>query len=307
MLAKIGVKPPEGEKWAYEFKWDGIRAICYWNSKKLRIESRNLINISFRFPELMDLGEYLGDSAIVDGEIIALDNKNMPSFSVLQKRMHISAATASRSLPKMKVRYYIFDLLFLNGENLMDRPYAHRRRMLEDLHITHAYCSVPPSHQGSGEEVIDIAREFGLEGIICKRIDSSYEAGKRSNDWIKVKLIKSREFIVGGFKYSQNSRNRIGSLQLGAFDDEMNLHFVGSMGTGFKEEDHEMLLGKLRSVLTKQSPFSEKMDRDVNFVTPVYVVQVEYRRWPDGEQVQQAAYKGLRTDKNSTEVKLKEQ
>ena len=306
MLATMGKLPANSDKWAYEFKWDGIRAISYWNGRHIRVESRNLADITFRYPELHDIGPLFGDNAVIDGEIIAMDSNNRPSFSILQKRMHISASSAAQSLPEMQIYYYVFDLLFLRGHNLMDQPYNDRRHALENLNIIHPSCKLTPSYRGDGKTMLSIAKEHSLEGIVCKKIDSIYSPGTRSDEWIKVKLIKSREFIICGFKYSGDSTKKIGSLQLAAYDNNMKLHFVGSMGTGFSREDHDLLLKLLEPVKINESPFGEKVDKNVNFTKPVYIAQVEYRRWPKNGLLQQSSFKGLRTDKKPAEIWLEE-
>jgi bifunctional non-homologous end joining protein LigD len=306
MLVETGTLPRDDAAWAYEFKWDGIRALSYWNGYKLRIESRNLINITFRYPELHDLGAFLGKNAIVDGEIIALDKDNRPNFSLLQKRMHISVSKSRRSLPKMRIQYYLFDLLYLNGRSYLDEPYYKRREALENLKIDHPCCKVPPNFRGQGKTFLSIAQNHHLEGIICKKYDSFYLPGIRGDQWRKVKLIKSREFIIGGFKYVQGRSDRIGSLLLGAYDEDMMLRFVGPAGTGFSADDHDSLLKILAPIEISENPFHEKMDKEVHFTKPRYVAEVQYARWPAGGLIQQCAYKGVRMDKTAAEVKLRE-
>jgi len=212
---------------------------------------------------------------------------------------------ASR-IPKTPVYYHIFDILFLNGKNLMNRTYEQRRKALESLRIQHPFCKVPPSYRGDPEIVVELAKQFKLEGLLCKKIDSPYVPGRRTDNWIKVKYINSREFVIGGFKYGKSQHDRIRSLQLGAYDNKMVLHFVGAAGTGFSQQDHEILLKHLEAVKVKESTFQEKTDREVIFTKPIYIAQIEYRRWPKNGLIQQAAYKGLRTDKHPAEIKLKE-
>lgn len=306
MLAKTGQLPKDWENWGFEFKWDGIRAIMYWDGNKIRIESRNMLDITFRYPELTDVGKCLGRNAVVDGEIIAIDNKGRPSFSKLQQRMLISENKFTKSLLKIKIYYYIFDLLYFNGKNMTNRSYEKRRNALETLNIEHPFCRTPPSFKGNGRIILSVAKKHALEGIICKKLNSVYTMGKRTSDWLKVKFVKSKEFIICGFKYGKNSKDRIGSLQLGAYDKNKKLVFVGGTGTGFKATDHKMLLKKLQEVIINKNPFDEKIDKNVNFVKPKYVAEIEYRRWPENEILQQAAYKGLRMDKSADEIFLKE-
>jgi len=307
MLGKTGPLPESSEGWAFEFKWDGVRAIAYWDRKRTRLESRTLTDITFRYPELHDLGERIGANAVLDGEIVALDEQGRPSFSRLQQRMHVERPASLRARSGIRVHYYIFDLLHFDGETLMNQTYEHRRQMLEGLDIAHPCCRVPPSYRGEGEDILAVAREHGLEGIMCKRLDSLYWSGRRTGDWRKVKVVNSREFVIGGFKYVKGDRRRIGSLQLGAYDSDMRLRFVGGAGTGFSSQDHEILLSRLEPIRQEQNVFADEIDRrDMVFVAPQYVAEVEYRRWPEGGQIQQAAYKGLRMDKPAADVMLEE-
>jgi bifunctional non-homologous end joining protein LigD len=304
MLAKLGTLPTDWENWGYEFKWDGIRAIMYWDGSKIKIESRNLIDITFRYPELSNLGKLLDKNAIVDGEIIAPDSKGRPSFSILQQRMLISENKFTKSLMNIKIYYYIFDILFFNNKNLMRQTYENRRNLLESLNIDHPFSKVPPSFRGKGQVILSVAKQHGLEGVVCKKINSIYNINKRSGDWLKVKIIKSDEFIICGFKYVKNNKNRIGSLQLGIYDKNKKLKFVGGVGTGFGAIDHKMLLSKLQDEIINKNPFTEKIEKDVIFVKLKYVAEVEYRRWPENGILQQASYKGLRLDKSPDEIVL---
>ena len=153
--------------------------------------------------------------------------------------------------------------------------------MLEDLDIAHPFCRVPPSYRGEGEDILAVARTHGLEGIMCKRLDSLYWPGRRTGDWRKVKVVNSREFVIGGFKYVKGDTHRIGSLQLGAYDSDMRLRFVGGAGTGFSAQDHEILLSRLEPIRQERNVFADEIDRrDVVFVAPQYVAEVEYRAGP---------------------------
>ncbi len=307
MLGKLGPLPSSSEGWGFEFKWDGLRAITYWDGERVRMESRNRLDITFRYPELHDLGKSLGQNAIVDGEIVAMDAHGRPSFSRLQQRMHVDKAAALKARLNVRINYYLFDVLYLNGTTLLDQTYAQRRELLERLGVAHPFTRVPPSYRGEGQDILTVARQHGLEGIMCKRLDSPYLPGRRSGDWRKVKVVNSREFVIGGFKYVQGDQSRIGSLQLGAYDTDLRLRFVGGAGTGFSDTDHKILLSRLEPIRASRNVFEDPIERgDVVFVEPKYVAQVEYRRWPVGGQIQQAAYKGLRIDKPAGDVRLEE-
>jgi bifunctional non-homologous end joining protein LigD len=307
MLGRTGPLPESSAEWGFEFKWDGVRAITYWDGQRIRLESRNHLDMTFRYPELRDLGAALGLNAAVDGEIVALDEHGRPSFSRLQQRMHADKPGSLQVRLDVPIRYYIFDLLHLNGMTVLDRTYEQRRDLLDRLKIRHPYCRVPTSYRGTGQEILGVARAHGLEGIMCKRLDSPYRAGRRSDDWRKVKAVNAREFIIGGFKYGPNGKDRIAVLELGAYDADLRLRFVGAAGTGFSAPDHRILLRRLEPIRVSENVFYDEIDRkDVVFVTPRYVAEIEYRRRLAGGPLQQAAYKGLRIDKSAGDVLLEE-
>ncbi|MCE5186221.1 MAG: non-homologous end-joining DNA ligase [Planctomycetaceae bacterium] len=304
MLAKLGKLPADWENWAFEFKWDGVRALFYWDMRRPVIESRNLIDVTSRYPELADLGRHFDAPVILDGEIVALDAQAHPSFTLLQERMHAPLHEVERRSRLVKVWYFVFDILYWNGRDLMSRPFYQRRSILEERSINHPFCRTAPLHIGNGRTILTVAQKHGLEGVVCKKQNSIYRPGVRSPDWTKVKFVRTADLIIGGFRFGQDRTNRIGSLQMGAYDQNLNLRYVGSVGTGFSESDHHLLLEKLLPLQRQVSPFSEPAPPGVLFVQPILVAQIEYRRWPENGMVQQAAYKGLRSDKSASEILL---
>lgn len=306
MLAKAGTLPKDWENWAFEFKWDGVRAICYWDRQKMRIESRNLIDVTAQYPEFEDLGRHFDATVILDGEIVALDEQAHPSFPLLQQRMHAPLSEVDRRSKTVKVWYFVFDILFWNGRDLMNRPFFQRRSILEDRRINHPFCRTAPLHIGQGRVILNVARQHGLEGVVCKRQNSVYKPGVRSPDWIKVKFVRTKDLIIGGYRFEKANSNHIGSLQLGAYDKNFKLRYVGSVGSGFSDADHRILLEKLLPLARNVSPFSDSAPGDTFFVEPALVVEIEYRRWPENGLIQQAAYKGLRGDKSPSEVLLED-
>lgn len=313
MLAVLSQDLPiDPDHWGFEYKWDGVRALCYWDGRRLRLESRNQLDITRRYPELHVLAEALGSrSAILDGEIVALDENDRPSFPLLQNRMHVNDPVAiERLVAEVPVRYLVFDLLHLDGRSTIDRPYLHRRDLLEQLTLVGPSWEVPPAHVGEGAAMLAAARENQLEGIVAKHIDSVYEPGRRSPAWLKIKVVARQEFVVGGWvPEGGNNLGRVGSLLLGYYERGQKprggkvLRFAGGVGTGFNDTWHRELTSLLRPMTRASSPFVNPVPkRQAVFVEPMLVAEVEYRRWPAGAQVQQASFKGLRTDKDPRRV-----
>ncbi|MEA2711369.1 MAG: hypothetical protein QOF78_3970 [Phycisphaerales bacterium] len=316
MLALLSAHvPPEGNEWAFEYKWDGVRAIAYHTKNEWLIESRNLLDITRRYPELNALHAALGKrSAVLDGEIVALDPLDRPSFPRLQRRMHVNdGAQIARLAREVPIFYVLFDLLYLDGRNLMDRPYHERRVMLEELTLAGPAWMVTPSYLNRGKEMLDAARQNFLEGIVAKHVDSFYEPGKRSSCWLKIKIIQRQEFVIGGWtRESTGLRDRIGTMLIGYYDcagaGAGKLHYAGHVGTGLVSADHAPLVRQFEKLSRPTNPFMEKLPparrggNKIMFLEPKLVGEVEYRRWPEGGLVQQASFKGLRADKSAREV-----
>jgi bifunctional non-homologous end joining protein LigD len=314
MLAVLAQALPTGlDHYGFEYKWDGVRALCYWDGRSLRLESRNQLDITRRYPELHVLADALGSrTAVLDGEIVALDESDRPSFPLLQNRMHVNDPAAIRRLvDEVPVRYLVFDLLYLDGRSTIERSYLHRRDLLEQLTLVGPSWQVPPAHVGEGVAMLQAAREQGLEGIVAKRIDSSYQPGRRSPDWLKIKVVQRQEFVIGGWVPEEgNNTSRIGSILLGYYEPGRTngragklLRFAGGVGTGFNDRWHRTLSSTLRPLTRASSPFADPVPkRDAIFVEPILVAEIEYRRWPAGGMVHQGAFKGLRTDKDARKV-----
>jgi bifunctional non-homologous end joining protein LigD len=210
MLAATGALPPHQEAWAFEVKWDGVRAIAYAQPGRLRLESRNLNDVSAAYPEVRGLVEDLGMcEAVLDGEVVAFDENGRPSFERLQRRMHVTAPSAVRRLAaSTPVVYAIFDLLYLDGHSLMELPYSERRARLEALELNGPAWRVPAAHPGAGAELLKATREQGLEGIVAKRLDSRYEPGRRTGAWLKIKHTLRQELVIGGWLPGEGRRAR---------------------------------------------------------------------------------------------------
>jgi bifunctional non-homologous end joining protein LigD len=304
MMARTGTLPRDDEDWAFEVKWDGVRAICHSEPGRMRLHSRNLLDITPRYPEVGRLNRALSHHrAILDGEIVALDAEGRPSFGALQRRMHVGSESTVRRLAKeAPVTYVIFDLLWLDGRSLMDLPYTERRARLAELELGDGgRWRVPDYVVGHGEQLLAATEQQGLEGVIAKRLDAKYEPGRRTPSWLKIKNVDRQEVVVGGWVPGDGKRrDRIGALLVGVRDDNGDLRHVGRVGTGFTETELDRLAEKLRPREREDSPFAPggpKIPRGAVFAEPELVAEVEFREWTEGGQLRAPSYKGLRDDK----------
>ena len=310
MLATAGAVPG-GAGWGYEFKFDGVRAITYAEPSLVRVLSRNDRDVSGSYPELAEVAALLGGRpAILDGEIVALDQAGRPSFAQLQRRMHVSGPTSSlRS--EVPVLYYVFDVLHLDGEPALQLPYQRRRELLAGLDLAGHTVRVPEHFVGGDPaQVTAAAAAQGLEGVVAKRLASPYRPGRRSPDWVKVPFSHTQEVVIVGYKPGEGRRaGTVGSLVLGVHDSSGALVFAGGVGTGFTDA---MLRDLQRALapLHRRSPTVPDVPREhargVRWVEPVIVGEVLYRNWtPDG-RLRHASWRGLRPDRRVAEVRRAE-
>jgi bifunctional non-homologous end joining protein LigD len=302
MLARAGSLPTDQSRWAYEIKWDGVRALAYSLPGDLRLQSRNLVDITDRYPELGRLNRALSShQAVLDGEIVAFDEHQRPSFEALQRRMNLtSKAQAARLARSVPVSYVIFDLLWLDGHSLMGLPYLDRRERLAALNLSGPNWQTPDHLTGSGRAVKEASEAQGLEGIVAKRLDSTYQPGRRAGTWVKVKNLTSQEFVIGGWMPGEGSRTkRIGALLVGVHDEDGSLRYVGRVGTGFTAAELDRLAGLLLGLERPTSPFTTgpEVPRGAVFCEPRLVAEVEFREWTNRGSLRAPSYKGLREDK----------
>jgi bifunctional non-homologous end joining protein LigD len=309
MLALAGA-PPSGAGWAFEFKWDGVRAIAAVTGDQLRLYSRNGNDITGGYPELAALSGLIGARRVLlDGEIVTLGAAGRPDFGLLQQRMHVRSPSSALLL-RVPICYYVFDLLDLDGNRLLAQSYQHRRDALAalDLDGGSPLIRVPPNYLDTdGGQLREVARQHGLEGIIGKRLRSRYEPGRRSPSWIKTALFHTQEVVVGGWTVGQGARaGTLGALLLGAHDEQGRLRYLGDVGTGFTEHMLGDLLARLTALAQPDSPFDEPVPRDharrARWVRPELVGEVEYRSVTADRRLRHTAWRGLRTDKDPAQV-----
>ena len=296
MLATLSAKVPEGTDWTYEIKWDGFRGICFLRDGKLNIFSRNGRDLDPQFPELQEAAANLrAQSAIVDCEIVAFDGSGRPSFSLMQQRTGVATARERAHAP---VKLIAFDLLYLNGYDLRDAALSDRQKLLRDLVTPSARISTSEVFSGDGAEILGVARQHGLEGVVAKKLDCKYESG-RSRNWVKVKFVTQQEFVICGFTVV--NRKPISSLVLGYYDGGA-LVWAGNVGTGFTDKMLVELHEALSPLVVKKSPFAKKEDiGDVTWVQPTLVCTAQYSGWGADGHLRAPVFVALRPDQDPRE------
>lgn len=299
---------PTDDGWAFEIKWDGMRALAFVEGDRLRLQSSRLADVTVSFPEVQPLAAALGvESAILDGELVAFDVEGRPSFGHLQQRMHVTkSAEARRRATQFPVTYVVFDLLHLDGHDLTGEPLTDRRRLLEALVPTGPAWRVATYQVGDGHALLDAATEHGLEGLMAKRLDSHYDVGRRSDAWRKVKVRQQQEFVIGGWQEGSGTRfGRVGSLHVGYFADGA-LRYAGRVGSGFTESDLRRVGALLADLAIDECPFTppppRTITRHAHWVRPELVAEVAYGSWTGDGMLRHPVYLGLRTDKDPADV-----
>ncbi len=308
MLARLAQLPAEDEGWAAEVKWDGVRAIAYCRKGELRLETRNLNDVTAQYPEVGEIAAQLGGrDAVLDGELVAFDADGQSDFGRLQQRMHLLDERLVRQRrPEYPVTYVAFDLLHFDGHDLTGQPYRRRRQLLEALELDGPSWQTPGYATGDLAALLAASAEQRLEGLVLKRLDSAYAAGRRNGSWLKVKNVGRQEFVIGGWEPGQGRREgRLGSILLGWFDADGALRYAGKVGTGFKQRDLDDLGARLAPLARETNPFAAgRGPRGARYVEPELVAEVEYRELTADGLVRHGSFKGLREDKPAREVTL---
>ena len=300
MLAITADAPFDSPEFAFEPKWDGVRTLAFVDGGVVRLQTRNLLDCTSQYSEAHDICEALTGAyqAIVDGEIVALDERGVPSFQKLQPRMHQRDESAVRRLRKSTpVVYEVFDVLWIDGTDVTKRPLRERQKLLDEILTPMGAIRRSEQFVGTGVALFEAAKEQGMEGIIAKRLDSSY-ATTRSAAWVKVKAFKTMECVIGGWTEGQGGRAAtMGALLLGVYRDGQ-LTPVGHVGTGFDERTLRELLGTLKERETARSPFATepRVNQPAHWCAPELVCEVQYAELTREGTLRHPTYRGLRAD-----------
>jgi bifunctional non-homologous end joining protein LigD len=298
MQASSVKEPFDSPDWVFESKLDGYRAIAVIDSTgKARIWSRNHLTLETKFPTVRKAVDQLNlRSTILDGEIVALDQEGIPRFQLLQQW---------QKRPTAPVLFYLFDLLWSDGRDITGRTVVQRRNRLKEIITPVDGIQIGDYVEHSGKALFQIAKEKGLEGIIAKRKSSTYRAGKRSPDWLKIKSRPQQEFVVCGFTEGKGSRKHFGALLLGAYRNG-KLRYFGHSGTGFGEKGLVDAIDRLRPFFTNKPSVENppKIPEKIQWVQPRLVCEVAFAEWTEDEQLRQTTFLGWRDDKNAKEVVL---
>jgi bifunctional non-homologous end joining protein LigD len=305
MAAQVVEQLPQGDEWLYELKLDGYRALLLKNGEQLSILSRNAKTLTHMYPSVVAATRALNaERACVDGEIVAVDQRGFPSFQALQHRDLYAGH---------QIVYYAFDLLNLNGRDLTREPLRKRRQRLAKL-IEGSGLRLSQELPGSADDVVTAVRAMGLEGVVAKRADSPYEAGTRSASWVKLKLERQQEFVIGGYRPAGAAS--IDALLVGYFE-RSRLRFAGKVRAGLIPHLRRQLLTTLAPHRTETCPFadlpndapsrwgggvtSEEM-HEMRWTKPAVVVQIRFTEWTAEGRLRHARFLGLRTDKKPRDV-----
>jgi bifunctional non-homologous end joining protein LigD len=295
-------KLPEGSDWTYEVKLDGYRAIGVKSDRETILYSRNHKNFNKRFPQIAQALADLPDETVIDGEVVALDESGRPDFHRLQL-----TAEASR------IHYFVFDLLILKGRDLTSLPLSERRKLLKSINFPSGRIRISEQLDISADQMLDAVRDQKLEGVVAKRKTSVYEAGKRTGSWVKMRINKGQEFVIGGFVPGPHG---IDSIIVGYYRDK-DLVYVARVRNGFVPATRRMVYAKLKPLVIDKCPFvnlpetgrarwgeildAEKMKKCV-WVRPKLVAVVEFLEWTEADRLRHSKFVALREDKNWREV-----
>jgi bifunctional non-homologous end joining protein LigD len=315
MLAVPIEKPFDSDEWLFEIKWDGYRAVSFIEHGKLHLVSRNQNDLTGQYPELADIPKFVrAENAILDGEVVAVDEQGRPSFSLMQQRTGIRhgrfRAPGRSDVP---VLYYAFDLIYLDGYDLHKVDLEERKRLLANVIIPGDNLRYSDHELGKGTALFQVAAQQGLEGIVAKRRKSCYEE-KRTREWLKIKITKQIECVIGGYTEPEGSREYFGSIVLGLYGKQGRLIHVGQAGSGFDRKTLQAVWKLLQNLETKTNPFYGPVEalKTVHWVKPELVAEIKFTEWTHetkegGLKLRAPVFLGLREDKSPKECTFEEE
>ena len=300
MMAQSAKEPFDSPDWIFEIKLDGYRAITVFDSAgKPHLWSRNGLALEAKFPAVATAVSKLKlRSTVLDGEVVAVDENGIPRFQLLQR---------FQKQPTAPTLYYVFDVLWYNGDDLTGNPILDRRSVLERVVKPREGVQLGSYVEVEGKALFNLTKEKGMEGIIAKRKDSIYRPGKRTSDWLKIKARLQQEFVVGGFTAPKGSRKHLGAVVLGAYTKGKLRHY-GYAGSGFSEKGLKDAVDKMKPLFTDKCPFVNppNIKEKIQWVRPKLVCEVEYAELTADDQLRQTTFLGWRDDKKAKEVVLEQ-
>jgi bifunctional non-homologous end joining protein LigD len=307
MLATPVEKAFDDPEWLFEIKWDGYRAVSFIQDGNVRLVSRNQNNLTGEFPELHELSKSIkAENAVLDGEIVVLDDQGRPSFSLMQQRTGIrKGGRRTGARRDLSVQYYVFDLIYLDGYDLRRVALEQRKQVLAQIVATGDLIRYS-DHFPQGLALFELARQKGLEGILAKKRASHYEE-RRSQEWLKIKITQTVDCVVGGYTDPEGSRQYFGSIVLGLYDKQGRLIHVGQAGTGFNQAMLKEIWQLLKTLETNRNPFHGEVDAaHVHWVKPERVAEIKFTEWTHetvegGMKLRAPVFLGLRGDKDPKE------
>ena len=304
MLAVAAPEPFDSPDKLYEVKWDGIRAIATIEDGKVRIHTRGNKDISEAFHDVCDALRKAvhGDGVVLDGELIAMDDEGIPRLHCVMERWH-QGRLATKPVP---VSFEVFDILYRDGKSLMREPLYRRKAHLNDCLEPNDIAHVCHYEEGEGVALFEAVRDLGLEGIVAKDKASTYQPGKRSRHWLKVKHSRTANLVVGGYTFGGGARKELfGSLLLGAYD-KGKLHYMGSVGGGFSKADLDLTYAAITQLHRDDSPFLDapKIEKFVYWCEPALPVQVNYGEFTELRNLRFPIFSALRPDVNAADCTL---
>ena len=285
MKATLGTLPTEDSGWAYEIKWDGYRTLAFVGGGRVRLQSSNLHDVTARYPEMQALADELGgQQAVLDGELVVLDDRGRPRFELIQRK----------EADRLEAAFFVFDVLSIDGHDTIGLPYEDRRRLLREVLDDGANWQVPAHRLGDGQALLEATEAQELEGVMAKRLGTTYRPGARSKDWRKVKHRRKAEVVIGGYTRGGGNRSStFGSLLVGRWDGD-RLAFAGGVGTGFDQRRLEELRARFDDLRTADCPFDPPPPtayrRDAVWIEPVLGAHVELTEFTNDGFVRQSSF-----------------